>query len=244
LTATSTPITVFCGRFGSGKTEIALNYAVHLAGQDAAPLLIDLDIVTPYFRSRDRALEIARRGVTPVGPFAAGQHAGMPAISPRILGAIEQPARPVVIDLGGDEQGARALAQYSPAVSRRGCALHFVVNPYRPFMDTVAGIRTAVQEIEASSRLQVSALVSNPNLMSESTRELFVQGHQLVEQAARELGLPVAFAVVSEKRFVAWQPAALPCAGPAFARLALPSVDDRDLLVLVIHRFFLMLDSP
>lgn len=226
MTMTPSDMTVFTGRFGSGKTEIALNYAVRLSEQGSSPLLIDLDIATPYFRTRDKAEELAHLGVQVVAPAQAGQHIHVPAISPQILGAIEQRTRPVVIDLGGDEHGARALAQYALAIHSRDHALIFVVNPYRPFMDTVAGIRTAVGKIEVSARARVSHLASNPNLMSQSSPQAFERGHQLVRKASQALDLPLAFAVVSKRL------------SPAIDRHKL------DVDVLVIHRFFPMFDAP
>jgi hypothetical protein len=217
-------ITVFTGRFGSGKTEIALNYAVALHERGLDPYLIDLDIVTPYFRTRDRAAEMADAGVQVISPSLASHYLHLPAINPQIQGAIEQQARPVVIDLGGDEQGSRALAMYARRI--RSYAMHLVVNPYRPFMDTIGGIERAVQQIEASAQLPVTDLVSNPNLMSQSSPELFARGHRLVEQASQQLDLPIAFAVAS--RALAEQ----------LDRASL-SVD-----LLVIHRYFPMFDPP
>ena len=111
------PIVLFTGRFGSGKTEAAINYALMLAKskgdgkQERAAtsvILIDLDIVTPYFRSREmstgRAME--ERGVRVVAPNVVGQHLDIPAITPQILGAFQQTEQPVVVDVGGDPQGA------------------------------------------------------------------------------------------------------------------------------------------
>ena len=226
LTMTSSQITVFTGRFGSGKTEIAVNYALDLVQQGQSPLLIDLDIVTPYFRTRDRADDLASLGVEVIAPYPAGQHIDIPAINPQIRGTIEQRERPVVIDLGGDPQGSRALAQFAELLPERDLAVCFVVNPYRPFMDSVPGIEDAIHEIEASAKIIVSHLVSNPNMMSESTIQLFHQGHALVRQASRTLGLPIAFAAAGVK--VAEQ-------------------IDREALntrLLTIDRFFLMLDTP
>jgi hypothetical protein len=218
-------ITVLTGRFGSGKTEISLNYALYLTRCGLSPILIDLDIVTPYFRTRDKASELSQRGVEVVTPYSVGQHIDVPAISPRIRGAIEQSDRPVVIDLGGDKQGSRALAQYASTMNGQDYAMNFVVNPYRPFMDTVENIRKAVQEIESSSRLNVSALISNPNLMSETSRERFIQGHRLIVRTSRALGLRVAFAVMSESLLKAMNGYNL------------------DVPVLVIHRFFEMFNT-
>lgn len=209
---TPTPaLTIFAGRFGSGKTEVAINYAL-LGPQkgglgDGQPsslrqvsprevILLDLDIITPYFRSRERAESIRGMGVEVLAPSIIGQHLHTPAITPQILGAIEQTDRPVVIDVGGDKQGARALGQFSTAIQRRGYTMHFVVNAYRPFTDSLEGLASSIAEIEASARLQVTSLVSNPNLIGETTESSIVKGHALIEEFAQALGLPVAFVCI------------------------------------------------
>ena len=194
-------LTIFTGRFGSGKTETAINFALTLA-QDAnphPPILVDLDIVTPYFRSREMVERMAQQGVEVVTPAAVGQHLDTPAITPQILGAIQRVERAVVLDVGGDKQGARALGQFSPAIRQRGYTMHFVVNPYRPFTDTLNGLRAAIAEIESSSRLRVSSLVSNPNLMAETTWEQVVAGHARIEAFAQELDLPIAFICIERR---------------------------------------------
>jgi hypothetical protein len=210
-------LTIFTGRFGSGKTEAAINYALSLAtppapgtpgrtasGELPPPdgvVLMDLDIVTPYFRTRERTEMMRQRGVTVISPSAIGQHLDTPAITPQILGTIQQHDRPVVLDVGGDRQGARALGQFSAAIRQRGYTMHFVVNAYRPFTDTLEGLAASIGEIEASSRLQVSSLVSNPNLIGETTMEKILDGHAMIEDCARQLGLPIAFACV-ERRWI------------------------------------------
>ncbi len=194
-------LTIFTGRFGSGKTEAAINFVLTLADGAAPPILVDLDIVTPYFRSREMVERMAQRGVEVVTPATVGRYLDTPAITPQILGAIQQANRAVVLDVGGDKQGARALGQFSEAIRRRGYTMHFVVNPYRPFTDTLAGLRASIGEIEASSRLRVSSLVSNPNLMGETTWEQIVAGHTRLEEFARALNLPIAFVCIERR----WQ---------------------------------------
>lgn len=230
-------IVIFVGRFGSGKTETALNYALALAangarqigpdglglwlaglrgrgepsgaalppsgteavGRESEPVaLIDLDIVTPFFRSRELASQLRARGVHVVAPLPVGLHLDLAAISPQILGAIQDQRRRVVLDVGGDPQGARALGQFSAAIRDRGYTMLMLVNPFRPFTDTLEGIAEAVEAIQAESRLSVTALVSNPNLMHETTRGDIERGHALVQEAGRRLGLPVAWLVVEE----------------------------------------------
>jgi hypothetical protein len=207
----TSPAIIFTGRFGSGKTEVALNYARAISGTslpgtapgstpgDGSVVVIDLDIVTPYFRSRETAERMGALGIEVVAPSIIGQHLDTPAITPQLLGAIERPDRRVVLDVGGDRQGARALGQFSAALSRRGYIMHFVVNPFRPFTATVEGLRSSVAEIEQSARLKVTSLVSNPNLMHETTREQAVAGHAAVEAFAAEVDLPIAFVCLAER---------------------------------------------
>ncbi len=216
-------ICLFVGRFGSGKTEIALNYALWLANQservpgpvtgvtageapgprDLAisrpPILVDLDIVTPYFRSRELAERMAARGVDVVAPAVAAQHLDIPANTPQIMGAIQQTERRVVLDVGGDEQGARALGQFSQALDAQGYSMYFVVNPYRPFTATADGIRRALGLIQGTSRLRASAMISNPNLMAETTPDHVIQGHAQVEAMAEELGLDVVLVGIDQR---------------------------------------------
>jgi hypothetical protein len=190
-------IAIFTGRFGSGKTEAAISYALSLAR--VSPFLIDLDIVTPYFRSREVADALRRQGVEVVTPAAIGQHLDTPAITPAILGAIQQTERLAVLDVGGDYQGARALGQFSLAISARGYAMHFVANPFRPFTGSTEGIARSIAEVEASSRLRVTSLVSNPNLMGETTAAQILAGHREIEHCAQQLGLPIAFLCVERR---------------------------------------------
>jgi hypothetical protein len=212
----ATPAILFTGRFGSGKTEAAINYAHALVrgtapgiqtepadGQPQDPLapvvLVDLDIVTPYFRSREMAEEMAEQGVRVVTPSPVGQHLDTPAISPQILGAIEQTHHRVILDVGGDKQGARALGQFSHAIRQRGYLMHFVINPFRPFTNHLQGVADSIAEIEESARLQVTSLVSNPNLIGETTAQHILEGHSLVRTFARQLELPIAFVCIERR---------------------------------------------
>lgn len=255
---TGPEVIIFGGRFGSGKTEAAINYALSLvrgsgpkarrasfpepADERLEPLnaevtLIDLDIVTPYFRSRETAGALREQGVEVIAPSAIGQHLHTPAITPQILGAIQQRARPTVLDVGGDKQGARALGQFSAAIRQRGYTMHFVVNPFRPFTDTLDGLARSITEIEQSARLKVSSLVSNPNLMRETSAEVIVSGHAMIEGFARELGLSIAFVCVERRwasRFGSDGTSGRPSAedGPKRHAFAQP--------ILVLDRFFVM----
>jgi hypothetical protein len=197
-------ITIFTGRFGSGKTEVSINYALAVARRQQVPeelsaILIDLDIVTPYFRSRETADQVRALGVQVVAPSIIGRQLDTPAITPQILGAIQQAELPVVLDVGGDKQGARALGQFGEAIRQRRHVMHFVVNPYRPFTGTAEGLARSIDEIEASSRLRVTSLVSNPNIMGETSPEQILNGQARIEDFAQRVGLPIAFVCIERR---------------------------------------------
>jgi hypothetical protein len=192
-------ISIFTGRFGTGKTEVAINYALALAELDGSVTLTDMDVVTPYFRTRDMTERLKPRGVEVVAPADFARDIHLPAVSARIWGTLQHEDGLTVMDVGGDSQGARAIGQFKALIERSGYVMYLVVNPYRPFNATVERIAQTVADIEANSRLETGALVSNPNLIADTTLQIVQAGHRLVEQAGEELGLPIAFLCVEER---------------------------------------------
>jgi hypothetical protein len=196
------PISIFAGRFGTGKTEVAINYALALIGVADSVRLTDMDVVTPYYRSREMTERLAQKGVEVVSPSELTRDIHLPAISASIWGTLQSPDGHTVMDVGGDSQGARAIGQFQALIETSGYVMYLVVNPYRPFNATVERIAETREDIEVNTRLQVGALVSNPNLIAETTLQIVEQGHLLVERASDRLGLPVAFLCVEERLLV------------------------------------------
>jgi hypothetical protein len=192
-------IRIFTGPFGTGKTEVAINYALSLAGRDDLVTLIDMDVITPYFRSREMAERLEKRGVEVVAPSGITKYVHLPAVTARIWGALQRSNGLTVMDVGGDAQGARAIGQFKALLEESDYVMYLVVNPYRPFNATVEKIARALQDMEENSRLTTGALVSNPNLIAETTLEIVDEGHRLVEQASHELGLSIAFLCMEER---------------------------------------------
>ncbi len=193
------PIRIFSGPFGTGKTEVAINYALSLTGEDEAVTLIDMDVVTPYFRSRDVAERLEKRGIEVVAPSDFTKYVHLPAITARIWGALQQTDGLTVMDVGGDSQGARAIGQFKVLIEESGYIMYVVVNPYRPFNATVERMAQTIHDMEENTRLKAAALVSNPNLIAETTLEIVDEGHHLVERASQDLGLPIAFVCMEER---------------------------------------------
>lgn len=189
-------ISIFTGNIGSGKTEIALNYAMKKLEEGSQVTVVDLDIINPYFRTRTVREYLEGRGLTVVSPEGKLAGADVPALSPAIYGVLQGKSGLGVFDVGGDEVGAIALGRYKNHLVPGDYALFFVVNACRPFTRDVKGITTVLREIERASRLRVNALVSNTNLGPATDAATFLEGHHTVVEAARRLELPVAFAAV------------------------------------------------
>lgn len=193
-------VTVLVGAFGSGKTELALNFAIRMAdagGGGARATLVDIDILKPMFRSRELRLQLAARGVRVVSSIEEYEMAGVPALSPAIYGAIEDESTPLVMDVGGDDDGARALGRFSSHLERAGYDMLYVVNTLRPFSSAPEEIIAMLRAVENASRLTCTALVSNTNLGAASSAEEVRTGLDTVKRVSDEVGIPVRFFTVS-----------------------------------------------
>ncbi|MBF7082073.1 hypothetical protein IT084_03665 [Desulfallas sp. Bu1-1] len=191
-------ITLFTGNLGSGKTELAINYALWLKNSFPRVGIVDLDIVNPYFRTRVMREYLEQRGLQVVCPPGELAGADVPALPPATLGVLEDERVHGVFDVGGDDTGATALGRFKPYLPEGSFNMYFVVNTCRPFTRTAEGIIKILRSVEKASRLQVTALVSNPNLGRDTDADTVVAGHTVIEETARQLGLPVAFAAVEE----------------------------------------------
>ncbi|WP_347487543.1 hypothetical protein ABDB91_10305 [Desulfoscipio sp. XC116] len=189
-------ITLFTGNLGSGKTELAINFALWLKKQYARVGIVDLDIINPYFRTRIMREELEKIGLRVICPPGELAGADVPALPSSILGVLEDERGQGVFDVGGDEIGATALGRFKPYLPDGSYNMFFVANACRPFTRTAEGIIEMLRSVEKASRLQVSALVSNTNLGSDTEPDTIQAGHAIIEDAARQLGLPVTFLAV------------------------------------------------
>ncbi len=186
-------VTVFYGLYGSGKSEIAINYGLKLTYEGRGVSLVDLDAVTPYFRVRDVREALASRGVQVVAPKESIRHADLPVLPDGIRRILTQGHGFVVVDVGGDPTGARVLGGLRDALSQEARGL-FVVNFRRPFTRTVEEAVAALDLITAASGLGATGIVSNTHLGDETRVSHVVDGFALSVEFGRRVGLPVEFA--------------------------------------------------
>ena len=188
-------IKVLVGEFGSGKTELAVNLATYMQKSGLKTAVVDMDLVKPYFRTREHRQQLEADGVTVIMPQAGLAHADLPVMPqglPRVLGS---PEFRVVIDVGG-AKSAIVLGQVRKSIQENGCEVLMVVNVCRPFSRNVDEIVTAMRNVEAASGLAVTGLVGNTNLGAATTMQHVATGAQIVGQVAETTGLPLRWLVL------------------------------------------------
>jgi len=190
---------VFTGAFGSGKTEVAINYSRSALAQGRRVALVDCDIVTPYFRVGDHRDELAAEGlriVTAPGDLASFE---LPAVPPEFSAALADPLAHVVLDVGGDPAGARFLAGYAEAISAPGYDMWLVVNPFRPAAFDPHATVTHAGQIAAQCGLRFTGVIANPHLGPTTELPDLVRGLAAVRASQVALDLPLVFLSVDAR---------------------------------------------
>ncbi len=186
-------IVIFTGHFGSGKTEVAVNYALQAAGKGKKTAIIDLDIVNPFFRTADARNTLEAEGIKVITPIYANTNVDVPSLPAEISGMFEDRSYNVIIDVGGDDLGARAVSRYRDQIVREDYIHYFVVNTRRPMTRTKEEIVKMILEIQSSANLKVDKLVNNANILDASTPELLAEAARILEAVSAELSIPVGF---------------------------------------------------
>ncbi len=185
-------LTLFAGHYGSGKTNLALNWARWLKDRGERVTVADLDIVNPYFRTKDAAEELAAAGIGLISSEYANSNVDLPAMPKEIYGLVA--ARDVcgVLDIGGDDRGALALGRYAASIREEDdYEMLLVVNFARPLTRTAEDALTVLREIEEAGGLPFTAIVNNTNLGGATTAEDVLGSVPLVRELSERTGLPV-----------------------------------------------------
>ena len=185
-------LTLFAGHYGSGKTNIAVNYAMHLAKEGKSVCIADLDIVNPYFRTKDSERELAAAGIRLVSPQYANSNVDLPALPAESYRLVQDKSTYGIMDIGGDDRGAYALGRFADAIkAENDYRMAFVVNCYRPLTSTVEDTIEIMKEIEAASGLKFTCIVNNSNLGAETTAETVLESVGFVKELSRRTGLEI-----------------------------------------------------
>lgn len=195
-------LTLLCGHYGSGKTNVAVNMAYELAERYDAVTVADLDIVNPYFRSKDSGEEFTRRGIRLICSEYANSNVDIPALPPDIYAITDDRRMHAVLDIGGDDRGAYVLGRIAPAILAEGdYEMLMVINRSRPLTPDAASTVEVMREIEQAGGIPFTGLVNNTNLGSETTAEDVLASVAYADEVAAMSGLPVVLTTV-DKRLV------------------------------------------
>ena len=192
-------LTLFAGHYGSGKTNIAVNYALLLANEGKQVVIGDLDIVNPYFRTADSKRVLEAAGVTLISPQFANSNVDLPALPAEAYRLVEDKSIYGIMDIGGDDRGAYALGRYVPAIkAENNYRMVFVANSYRPLTRTPEEALEVMEEIEAACGLAFTDIINNANLGPETTPDMVLDALPYMEKLSALTGLPI-FAHTAEE---------------------------------------------
>ncbi|MDP4118707.1 MAG: hypothetical protein Q8873_05905 [Bacillota bacterium] len=197
-------ITIFAGHYGSGKTNIAVNYALMLreAYPDAPVSVADLDIVNPYFRTKDSLKVMESNGINLISSPFANSNVDLPSLPAETYSILDNHEILAVIDVGGDDRGALALGRYIPAILKEdNYEMLFVINKYRPLTKTSQGALEIMAEIECAAKIRFTGIVNNSNLGDATTAKDVLSSLSYAEEISKKTGLEIRMTTINTSLF-------------------------------------------
>ncbi len=193
-------VLLLCGHYGSGKTNIAVNLAQAIKREYPTVTLADLDIVNPYFRSKDSAAELEEAGIRLICSRYANSNVDIPALPPDLYALTDDRRMRAIIDVGGDDRGALVLGRLAPSIlEENDYEMLMVINCYRPLTRDAASTLEVMREIEYAGGIRFTALVNNSNLGVETTADDVLASVRYAEEVAAMSGLPVVMTTADER---------------------------------------------
>ena len=194
-------ILIFSGTFGSGKSEVAVNTAFYGMEKYEKVAIVDLDVVNPYFRCREARAALEAGGIEVIAPGGEYSSADLPIVLPQIRGRIMNFDGLLILDVGGDDIGARALGSLNDAISKKTYEYLMVLNERRPYTSDLQSTLATIARIEESAKIKATGLVSNTHLMNFTTADTIQQGYRLATEVSKKRELPLAFVTANEEHY-------------------------------------------
>lgn len=192
-------IKVIVGHYGSGKTEFALNYCLELKKTHEKVAIADLDVVNPYFRTREWSDLLAEKNIELLGFIMKEEGMDLPAVSGNLMKPMNDPSYQYVIDLGGNGGGARALGSFRDRINPEECEVLLVLNANRPETSDLKGALNVIEEIEETLNLKIAGIVNNTHLIWETTKEDVLRGDKLAKEVSEKTEIPIKFTVAKRE---------------------------------------------
>lgn len=195
-------VNIFAGHYGSGKTNIAVNYALGIKKEGKKVSIADLDIVNPYFRTKDSSEILAQNDIRLISSEYANTNVDTPALPSEIYSIFEDESTYGVVDVGGDDRGALALGRYVPMLLKENdYEMFFVINKYRYLSSTPEATVEIMREIESSAGINFTGIINNSNLGEETTAETVLAALPYAEEVARLTNLEIKMTTVKAVLF-------------------------------------------
>lgn len=193
------PIIILVGHYGSGKTEIAVNMAFYFKQLKKEVTIVDLDLIKPYFRCRLLREDFKARVIRLVAPEGGNFYADLPILLPEARGVLQKSLKndeKVIIDVGGDDLGARVLGSLSDVLKTESLELLFVLNHNRPFAEDVNSVIKKMRKVESTAQMKITGLIANSHLMEETTVEDVIDSIKISKEISKETSISIAFCAI------------------------------------------------
>ena len=185
-------VTLFAGHYGSGKTNIAVNYALYLRSLGKDTVIGDLDIVNPYFRTLDSEKELREAGIHIICSRFANSSLDLPSLPPELYSLTDDRSKTAVLDIGGDDRGAYVLGRLAPRLREENdYEMLMVVNKFRPLTRTAEDVLEIKGEIECAGGIAFTGIVNNSNIGAETTAEDVLGSGDYIREVCEKCGLPL-----------------------------------------------------
>ncbi len=184
-------LNIFCGHYGSGKTEVSLNYAINLAKQGKKVSIVDMDIVNPYFRTADARKILNEYGIEMIASEFANSNLDIPTIPQEVKKVFFDTDRVIVFDVGGDDDGAFALGQFNSFFQKEEYKMTLVVNTKRPLTGEMSELYDMAKRIEFASRLKFTDIANNTNIGKLTDSKTLMSDYQEIVLLSQKLGIPI-----------------------------------------------------
>jgi len=191
-------ITLFAGHYGSGKTNIAVNYALKIKSEGHNTVIADMDIVNPYFRTKDSEDELEKAGIRLISSQYASSNVDLPSLPQDLYNVIDDKSNYAVLDIGGDDRGAYALGRYADSILKENnYEMFMVINKFRPLTKDVQSTVEVMDEIQTACGMKFTAIVNNSNLGDETTADDVLNSVKYAEEVSEATGLPLKMTTVN-----------------------------------------------